>query len=115
MTQAITHAEAHADWSAAQLATFRNMSPQARLDAVKSGALEHWTPADRDSALDLIADAPRKEQHAVPAKRLRFEPAQTPLPSLRTHPPRIDPMTAAAATGWLLITFALAGHAYGFY
>lgn len=115
MPQAVTHAEAHAGWSAAQLKAFQKMTPQARLDAVKTGALEHWTPEDRDAALDLVANAPKFPETAVHSDRHQFEPVKTSLPSMAYRPSRFDPMIITAAMGWLLITLALAGHAYGFY
>lgn len=115
MTQAISHSEAHADWSATQLAAFLNMTPQARLDTLKTGALDHWTPEDRDAALNLVVNAPKKPENAVRSDRRQFEPVKASLPLLPLRPPRFDPMIITAAMGWLLITLALAGHAYGFY
>lgn len=115
MPEAISHEEAHASWSTAQLEVFRNMTPQARLDAVKTGALEHWTADDRDTALDLIADAPQRAEQAANSTPRRFEPATADLPPITLHPPRFDRMIAVATIGWLLIACALTGHVYGLY
>lgn len=115
MPQTITHAAVHAAWSHAQLAAFRNMTPQARLDAVKTGTLEHWAPDDRDTALDLVANAPPPPERAAHATSRRFEPATAALPPITLRPPRFDRMIAVAAVGWLLIACALTGHAYRLY
>ncbi len=115
MKDQISHEKAHEAWSEKQFALFQNMGARERLHTVKTGALEHWTTADRDAALELIAQAPSARQDTLSSKRLRFEPALIPLPALKARPTRVDPMVAAAVAGWLFITTALVGRVYGFY
>ena len=115
MDQTISHEEAYASWSSAQLEAFRNMTPQARLDALKTGALEHWTPDDRDAALDLMADAPQQAEQTANSTPRRFEPATAALPPITLHPPRFDRLIAAALAGWLIIAVGLTGHVFGPY
>lgn len=115
MPQAISHEEIHATWSSTQLTAFRNMTPQARLDAVKTGALEHWAPDDRNAALDLVANAPQKPERGAHAPPRRFEPATAALPPITLRPPRFDRMIVVAAVGWGLIACALTGHVHGLY
>lgn len=115
MADRISNEEAHELWSQEQLALFRQMQSRERLHAVKSGALEHWTEAERNEALDLLGEHAKQASTPYPAQMCKFEPALRSLPSQLTHAPRIDRMLIAAGMGWAVIMLAAAGRAYWFF
>lgn len=115
MTDQISHTEAHEKWSEKQLSLFKAMKPRERLNAVKSGALEHWTKAARDAALDLFGHDESRASISYTPQTLRFEPALYSLPRQATYSSRLDPTLFAAVLGWVVIIIATAGQAYGLY
>lgn len=115
MTESISNVEAHEIWSENQLAEFQRMSARERLNAVKSGALEHWTEAARAAGLDLLSDAGSKTISSSTPQTRRFEHAPHPLPPLVVRTPRMDWFVGAASIGWAAIVIATAARAYGFY
>lgn len=91
------------------------MGAQARLNTVKSGALEHWTETARAAALDLLGDY-RAKAISPPTTQTRcFEHARHPLPQQAVRTARMNWFTVAASVGWAAIVIATAAHAYGLY
>lgn len=115
MTDQISHSEAHEMWSKKQLTLFHKMSPIERLNAVKSGALEHWTEATRAAALDLLGDKGTKALSSPAPRSRRFEAARHPLPPQSVRTARMDWFVSAATGGWTVVMLATAAHAYGLY
>lgn len=115
MTDRISNEEAHELWSQKQLMRFRKLKNHGRLHAVKSGALEHWTEAARNEALDLLGEHAQQASPPYPAQMRKFEPALKALPPQLTHAPRLDRLLIAAGTGWAVIMLAAAGRAYWFF
>jgi hypothetical protein len=115
MADGLSHAEVHAKWSTGQLMAFYAMSCPERLNAVKSGALEHWTADDRNAALDILSRSAVPEHvHEEPGLG-RFEPASQPIPQFATNSPLFDRPMITAMVGWALLVGATAGRAYGLY
>lgn len=115
MTDRISHTEAHEQWSEKQLVLFRGMGPHERLNAVKTGALKHWTEAPRAAALDLLGDDENPAATSHTPQTLCFEPAHHTLPPQAMKPTRIDLTLGAAGVGWAVIIVTTAVHASGFY
>lgn len=115
MTESISNVEAHEIWSENQLAEFQRMSARERLNAVKTGALEHWTETARATGLDLLGENGSKATNPPTSRTHHFEQARHPLPPQLVRPPRIDWFVFAASIGWTAIVIATAARAYGFY
>ena len=115
MKDQISHKEAHEKWSEKQLALFRQMGAQERLNTVKSGALDHWTEATRTAALDLLGDNGTKETSSPSPQPTRFEPAHYPLPPQPMRAKRMDLLMVVAGGGWATIMIGITAHAYGLY
>lgn len=113
MTERISHTEAHEVWSEEQLALFHQMGARERLNAVKSGALEHWTEAARAAALDLLGDNEIRPASSPTPQTVRFEHARHPLPPQAVLAARMDRFMVAASVGWTAIMIAAAANAYG--
>jgi len=113
MTDRISHAEAHKLWSEKQLTLFREMGTRERVNAVKSGALDHWTEITRGAALDLLGEARNRGSAWTSLQTRKFEPAHHPLPQQARHASRFDLTLIAAGTGWAAMMIAVAVHAYG--
>jgi hypothetical protein len=115
MTDRIPHTEAHEEWSKKQLVLFRRMGTRERLNALKSGALEHWTEAVRAAALDLLGDNETQILSSPTPQALRFEPARNPLSPQAMRAARMDRFMIAAGVGWAAIMIATAARTYGLY
>ena len=113
MTERISHTEAHKLWSDAQLAVFRKMRTRERVNAVKSGALEHWTEPAREAALDLLGDVGNRGGTWTTLQTRKLEPALHPLSPQARHSSRVDLTLISAGTGWAAMMIAVAVHAYG--
>ena len=115
MADRISNEEVHEIWSEKQLVLFSEMGRRERLNALKSGALEHWTANTRTAALDLLGDIENTPTASPPTQQVRFERASYPLPLLPMRAPRMDRFMIAASGGWIVAMIATAAHAYGLY
>ena len=109
----LSNEEAHEFWSAEQLTAFQKMSNRERLNAVKSGALEHWTETARDAALDMLAPGEPVNVEADMERFTEFERAEHALPPQAEHSAQFDLNLIAAGAGWAAMMIAVAAHAYG--
>ena len=115
MPERLSNQEAHEFWSAEQLTAFQKMSNRERLNAVKSGALEHWTQTARDAALDMLAPGEPVNVEADMEQFTEFEHAEHALPSLQVRTPLFDQTTAVAAVGWAFCVLLAAASAFGLF
>lgn len=115
VTNSISHAEAHEDWSEKQLELFREMGRRERLNALESGALENWTANTRTAALDLLGDIETTPTASPSTQTVRFERASYPLPLLPMRAPRMDRFMIGTWGGWTALILATAAYAYELY
>lgn len=115
MTKQISHREAHKMWSEKQLALFRQMGAQERLNAVKSGALEHWTATDRDAALNLIGGIAIDDFSQPTPRTVCFEAARQPLPEQTMRAAWWDVFMIMAGGGWATAIIVTAAHSYNLF
>jgi len=108
----LSHEQVHAIWSHDQLVAFQRMSQKARLEAVKTGALEHWTKPDRDTAFDMVGGAiTAAATNAIPTT-LAFEAPQKPISSLALRSRWPTSLITLAGGGWLAIVALVSAYVY---
>jgi hypothetical protein len=111
----LSNEQVHVIWSHEQLAAFKHLSEKARLEAVKTGALEHWTEADRNAAFDLIGGEITAVSTNPMSTALAFE---APLKPLSRQGPRSRwpaPLPTLAGAGWIAIVALVAAYIYGLF
>jgi hypothetical protein len=111
----LSHEQVHTIWSHDQLVAFKRLPQKARLEAVKTGALEHWTKADRDAALDLMVGKTAPTVTKSMPTEIAFEAPIKPLAPLALRSRWPAPLPTLAGAGWIAIVALFAAYVYGLF